>query len=299
MDRMKTIVTQLSTLYYEYDAACQTFWVAQSTPNKDYALELVSITHQLQSSHIPYTVDAKGNIRIGTRSPLSRRMRDGALGFLRRFTCNPIYLTGDAVLDGARTLGLFEIKPLPCAIDLAAYDALIFTSKNAVEVLDKQYPQWKRKPAYAIAPQSAKAIKRLGGQLRYVGKSHYGSEFAQELVAQLVGKRTLYLRAKEVASELGAILRDQGVSCDEAVIYETRCKPQSAPLVLPKKSVIIFSAPSNVACFLQHVCWDESYRAVAIGTTTAGAFPEGITPIIAEHTSLESCLRKARELSYM
>ncbi|MBN2896916.1 MAG: uroporphyrinogen-III synthase [Campylobacterales bacterium] len=296
---MKTIVTQLSPLYYEYDAARQIFWVAQSTPSKDYALELVSITHQLQSRHIPYTVDGKGNIRIGARISWSARMCEGAFGLVRRFTCSPVYLTGEAALEGVRTLGLFEIKPLPCAIDLGAYDALVFTSKNAVEVLDKQYPQWKRKAAYAIAPQSAKAIKRLGGQLRFVGKSHYGNQFALELGTQLEHKRVLYVRAKEVASDLAEILRAQGVACDEAVIYETCCKPQSTPPVLPKKSVIIFSAPSNVACFLQHVSWDESYRAVAIGNTTAAAFPEGITPVIAEHTSLESCLRKARELSYM
>ncbi len=299
MNGLKSVVEQLSTIYYEYDAAQQTFWADSNRQDKNYSLELVSITHQLRSHGIEYSVDQEGNIRIGSCASWTKRLCERGAKLLERFTCSPIYVTGDTLLSGAKPLGLFEIKPIPCTIDLSTYDALIFTSKNAVEVLAATHPEWKLKPSYAIAPQSAKALKRLGGQLRYVGKSHYGESFAHELVSQLQGMRTLYLRAKEVASELGAILRDQGVACDEAVIYETCCKPQSAPLVLPRKSVVIFSAPSNVNCFFKHARWDESYRAVAIGTTTAAAFPEGITPVIAEHTSLESCLRKARELSYM
>ena len=43
--------------------------------------------------------------------------------------------------------------------------------------------------------------------------------------------------------------------------------------------------------------WDESFKAISIGHTTAKYFPSNITPLIADTTSLESCVKKAIELN--
>lgn len=146
---------------------------------------------------------------------------------------------------------------------------------------------------YALAPQTAKAVKSLKGRLRFLGKSHYGDEFAEELIKPLQDKKTLYLRAKDVASDLCDILNSKGVLCDEVIVYETTCKQFDQKIVLPKNSIIIFSSPSTINCFFQNADWDPTYTAIAIGHTTAQYFPKEITPYIADTTSIDACIRKA------
>jgi uroporphyrinogen-III synthase len=49
-------------------------------------------------------------------------------------------------------------------------------------------------------------------------------------------------------------------------------------------------------CFLKLLSWDESFKAISIGKTTAKYFPSYITPIVSDETSLVSCVKKAQEL---
>ncbi|KIM11638.1 MAG: hypothetical protein KU37_05460 [Sulfuricurvum sp. PC08-66] len=205
----------------------------------------------------------------------------------------PIYVLSDKPVEGAKNLAIFTIQAMQVQPVLTHYDALIFTSKNGVAVLDAMRLPWKKIPAYAIAPQTAKAIKNRAGNLRYVGKTKHGDSFAHELVPLLAGKRVLYVRGKHVVSSLHTILRTHGIACDEAIVYETVCQTPSKPIVLPKGATIIFSSPSTIHCFLQNVPWDESYHAIAIGRTTAGHFPPHIHPTVADTTSIESCVSKA------
>lgn len=208
-----------------------------------------------------------------------------------------IYILSDKKVAHVINLPMFEIKPIHKKIDYSLYDALIFTSKNAILTVNEMGQDWKEKPAYVIAAQTAKTLEALGGKLAFVGKTGHGNSFALEIADLLMSKKVLYLAPKEVVSNLLVILREHGVLCDAEVIYETVCKKYDNKIDLPKGSTIIFSSPSTIKCFFQNTEWDESYKAVAIGETTAKAFPEYITPHIAEITSLESCVSKAIEIN--
>ncbi|MBN2816225.1 MAG: uroporphyrinogen-III synthase [Campylobacterales bacterium] len=294
MPNILRLCSQLNLLYYEYDRSLKTFIVDQQNL-KEAALELVTITNLLQKNGVFYTIDARNNIHITKEDSKFSKVKGVFSDFVDTFLPknHNIYLLSDTEHKQVKKLPVITTKVIPTSIDFAHYDAIVFTSKNAVLSVDSFNKEWRHKPAYVIAPQSAKTVKKLKGQLRYVGKNHYGNEFAEELVTQLQGKKVLYLRAKEVVSSLSDILGKGGVTCDEAIVYETICKRQSENITLPKKSIIIFSSPSTVDCFFLNKEWDNSYVAIAIGKTTAEHLPESIPAIIAESTSIESCIREA------
>lgn len=208
-----------------------------------------------------------------------------------------IYILSDKKVKNTINLPMINISYISQNIKFSEYDAIVFTSRNAIKSLDSYGEDWKKIPAYVIAPETAKTLKSLGGNVSYIGDSGHGNDFAQEIKEKLSGKKVLYACGKKVVSNLFEILNDSGVFCERVVVYETVCKKYEEKIILPKDSVIIFSSPSTLACFFKNISdWDESYKAVSIGKTTAQYFPNHIKPFISETTSLESCVEKALEL---
>lgn len=209
---------------------------------------------------------------------------------------NNIYVLSDKKVKNANSLPMFEIEYIKQKIDLEKYDALLFTSKNAIKALSSMDESWKKIPAYVIAPETAKVLEHHGGNLAFVGEKSHGNDFAKEVEDKLAGKKVLYFCGKKVVSNVVDILNENNVQCDRLVVYETVCKSYENATALPKGSVIVFSSPSTINCFFKNISWDESYKAVSIGKTTAKYFPSHITPIVANHTTLNSCVEKAFEL---
>lgn len=207
-----------------------------------------------------------------------------------------IYVLSDKKVKGAKNLPVFKIEFIKEDIDLSDYDALIFTSKNAISSIDSFNKEWKNLPSYAIAPQTAKIIQDLGGKLEFVSSKKIGDEFAMELIKPLKNKKVLYLRGTKVVSNLVEILNSHQIVCDEKIVYKTVCKKFENKTKLHRNSVIIFSSPSTIKCFLENFLWDESFKAIAIGKTTAKYFPPHIVPEISDDTSLASCVKKALEI---
>ncbi len=297
MTDITELLKPLNIIYYEYDKPSNMLILDQNYTS-DASMELVSITYLLQQHHIPYIIDKQKHLHIVHSTSWINKLQHALSSRVKRMINKyyDIYILSDKEVDYAKNLPVIITEPLPSEIDFNLYDALIFTSKNAVLAIDSFNKAWKQKPVYALAPQTAKTVKMLKGQLRFVGKSHYGNTFAEELLKPLKGKRTLYLRAKNVASDLYDLLNAKGIVCDEQIVYETSCKPFDQKIVLPKNSIIIFSSPSTIDCFFKNADWDTTYTAIAIGHTTAQCFPQEITPYIAETTSIDACIRKAVSL---
>ena len=209
-----------------------------------------------------------------------------------------IYLLSDIKnLDfDIKSLSIFDINFLEYDIDFNSYDALIFTSKNAIYSI-KDDKLWKNIPSYAISNKTAKVLKEVNSNLKYIGISGYGDEFAKELIPILENKKVLYIRAKKVVSNLHKILNKNNILCEELVTYETKCINYSIDKKPTKNSIIIFSSPSTIECFLSNFTWDDSYLAVVIGKTTAEYLPSNINYKIAEETSIESCIKMAKSFS--
>lgn len=299
MEKIQNILEPLNLIYYTYDEKKNLLILDKNWASEYTYPELIKITHALSKKHIHFFIDENKSIVIADSDTLLKKIKR----YFRSMIANiknsrmPIYILSDKKVKWAKNLPVFDIEPIQQDIDLSSYDALIFTSKNALYALDTMDKTWKKKPAYVIAPETAKIVKHLGGNLRFVGKEKHGDQFALEIAEKFKHQKLLYVRASKVISNITDILNTNSILCDELIIYKTVCKHFEKKVKLPKNSTIIFSSPSTIECFFKNISWDESFKAISIGHTTAQHFPENITPVISDTTSLESCVKKAIELN--
>lgn len=202
-----------------------------------------------------------------------------------------VYLLNNLPYENVENLELFKIRFLESSIDLSKYDALIFTSKNAILSIDSFNKNWRDIPSYAIAEKTAKVIKENNGKLAFTGVHSHGNEFANELKDLLIGKKVLYIKAKKTVSNLSNILKESQIDLDELIAYETYC--QKSDKKLSPGSTFIFTSPSSVKCFFNNYYWDDSFKAIVIGKTTAKYLPCGMDYKISSKTSIEECIKLA------
>jgi len=299
MKKIKDILEPLNLIYYEYDEKMNLLILDKNWPSDYTFTELIKITHTLSKKHIHFFIDENKSIVIADSDSLYKKIKrylKSIISKIKNSRMN-IYILSDKKVKWAKNLPVLEIEPIKQEVDFSHYDALIFTSKNAIYSLNSMDNTWKKKPAYVIAPETAKIIKHLGGNLKFVGKEKHGDQFALEIVKKFKHQRLLYVKASKVVSNILEILNTNDIECDELVVYKTVCKKFDKTVKLPKNSTIIFSSPSTIECFFKNISWDESYKAISIGKTTAQYFPADITPVISDTTSLESCVKKAIELN--
>ncbi len=208
-----------------------------------------------------------------------------------------IFILNDIKVEGITNIPLLGIEFLPQAINLRIYDALLFTSKHAIYSLNSFNKEWKNIPSYAIAEKTKNVIEKNGGIVEFVGNTGHGDEFANELKDLLKGKKTLYVRAKKVVSNLVNILKYNDINIDELITYQTKCNECKKLIKIPKKSIIIFSSPSTINCFFNQYAWDDSYIAVVIGKTTASFLPNEIEYYISPTQSIEECIKLAKSFN--
>ncbi len=206
-----------------------------------------------------------------------------------------IYILSEKKFDGAKNLPVIKINFLNPKVDFTLFDALIFTSKNAVEAVDRLNNLWKNKEIYSIGVGTSSAIKEKGTKPVFTATNSYGDDFAQEILPFLKNKKVLFLRAKIVTSNLNNILKNEGISLDEKVVYETVCndKLEIKPI---SGSIIIFSSPSTIDCFFKRFDWNDSFKAVVIGKKTASYMPKNIKYILSDIQTIPSCIELAKNL---
>ena len=205
-----------------------------------------------------------------------------------------IYLISNTPCSDERIayLQVCEIKFFEFA-NLGEFDSIIITSKNAIKALEfNQIRINLNTQIYAIGEASHKEAKKFGFKNIYLAKNSHGSEFAREILPFLKGK-ILYLKAKETVSNLDKFLLQNGVNLSVITAYENveLNLPNSAKP--PKNSVLIFTSPKNVKSFVRNFGWDESYKAVSIGNTTAQILKDFCEPKICEIQSINSAINLA------
>jgi len=208
-----------------------------------------------------------------------------------------IYLLSDSFHKGVINLPQIKVTCKDIELDLTPYDALIFSSKNGVNAIEKINKKWRKIPAYAIGNPTAKTITTLDGNLVYTANSSYGDDFAKEICPKLKGKKVLFLRAKKVLSNLENILKNSGIDLKSEIVYETICREKEPLCIEDKNSVFIFTSPSTVECFFSNYKWLDTYQAVSIGNVTAKALPENISLHVSKVQSIQSCIEIAKTLS--
>ncbi|MCD6212791.1 MAG: uroporphyrinogen-III synthase [Sulfurovum sp.] len=207
-----------------------------------------------------------------------------------------IYLLSPTAKEGTIALPMIDFSITAESIDLSRSDTLIFTSKQAVVTADKIDTSWKNYPCIAIGPATKKQIEDLGGEVIYFPKSFYGETLSADIAAFFRDKKLLYLRPKEISFDSKAFLEKEGIVLQEQIIYETSCIKYTLEKKPLKGSIIIFTSPSTIHCFLKNFDWDESYTAVVIGKATKVHLPENANYVVADEPMIASCIEKAKEI---
>ena len=193
-------------------------------------------------------------------------------------------------------LSVSRIEFLKFDLNLSEFDALVATSKNAFNALKfNEINALENLPVFAIASGCAAAAKGLGFTQIYTGQNAHGDDFAREILPLLKGKKVLYLKGKDSASNFLEILQDGGVNIKAVIAYENVLNPCKMELKPPKNSILIFASPINVRNFLTNFGWDESYQTISIGKVTAKELKFS-TPLVSQSQDINACIALAKTL---
>ena len=193
-------------------------------------------------------------------------------------------------------LSVSKIEFFKFDLNLSEFDALVATSKNVFNALKfNEINALENLPVFAIASSCAAAAKGLGFTQIYTGQNAHGDDFAREILPLLNGKKVIYLKGKDSASNFLEILQDGGVNIKAVVAYENVLNPCKMELKPPKNSILIFASPINVRNFLTNFGWDESYQTISIGKVTAKELKFS-TPLVSQSQDINACIALAKTL---
>jgi len=206
-----------------------------------------------------------------------------------------IYLFSISSHPDTISINSLDIKFLSVKIDFSKYDYLIITSKQASKAL-KQYNRmdYIQKPALCVSKQSALSYEKLGGEILDIGEG-YGDNLVNKIKTYPKHRKWLYLRAELVASDFVSICQKDGYSIDEAVVYKSECSKEIINSKVQTNSVLIFTSPSSVKCFLKNHIISSDLKVIVIGNTTAKALPPHISYIVSDETNIKRCIEIAKK----
>lgn len=158
------------------------------------------------------------------------------------------------------------------------YAGLIVTSPRAVRAIERversepTWAAWTEKPAYAVGPKTAAALRRLG-----CGPSGAQTGSAAALASVIVNQKKpyLFLSGNRRRATLPDALHADGIPFEECTVYETHLRTN---IELPDPNPgdwLVFFSPSGAEALAR--CGTNpiaGYRLAAIGPTTAGALRE-------------------------
>ena len=207
-----------------------------------------------------------------------------------------IYLFSISSHPKAKSVNSLSINFLKPTINFSKYDYLIITSKQTSQAL-KQYEKdsYRTKPALCVSKQSAISYENIGGDVLKIGGG-YGDNLVEIIKSYPKTTKWLYLRAKVVASDFVEVCKNDGYNIDETIVYESDCSQEILDVDVEDDSILIFTSPSSLNCFLKRHTIQKENKIVVIGKTTAKVIPKGLEFFISKKTTIESCMEIALEL---
>jgi len=204
-----------------------------------------------------------------------------------------IYLFATSKSPHAKSIKSLEVRFLKPTIDFNNYDYLIITSKQTVKALE----QYDKKefidiPALCVSIKTATSYEKYGGKILAVGDG-YGDNLVKNIKEFSKETKWLYLRAELIASDFVHRSQNDGYDIDEEILYVSECSQEILDVRVNDDSILIFTSPSAISCFLKNNTINPDAKVIVIGKTTASSLPEGIEYQISEKTSIDSCIELA------
>jgi uroporphyrinogen-III synthase len=216
------------------------------------------------------------------------------MGIMKNFKL-PIYLLNNDKYEGVINCPVIKINFLSPSVSFDGIDYLIFTSKNGVRAIDNITDKWKQIPSFAIGRATANEIKKRGGIVEFIASKAYGDEFAKEINQKYHNKNFLFLRAKEIISDIKGIFENSDNFLKEIIIYETLCNRPN--IYIKKPAIVIFTSPSTVKCFAKLNDFDNILP-IAIGEKTKKILLEYTknSILMPSSPSIKECVKLAKNV---
>ena len=224
--------------------------------------------------------------------------------------------------NGAEVIQFPTIKIQPIeSVDipaLNAYDWVIFTSVNAVEIFyERLRENGKDARAFggssicAVGAKTVEALNRIGIHPNFVPSHSRGSAIAAE-IGEVNGKKILLPRAKIATADLPNGLRERGAHIDDVPLYDTikvasdgdkRQDEIEADLLNGRIDLVTFTSSSTVTNFLEmfpaHAPAEllANVKVAVIGPTTQKTVEKcGVhVDVVAKEASIESLVEAVIE----
>jgi uroporphyrinogen-III synthase len=194
-----------------------------------------------------------------------------------------------------------DLRPLDDTIrNFGRYDWVFLTSQNALRALQERSDFLGLQLAKilmevsvaAVGPATAESARNAGLKVAYVATRHQGVALAEELAAQVKGKRVLLPRSDRASRDLVDTLNRVGAFVSEVTAYTTVAtseqETRSHEAVLREGAdAVLFFSPSAVHHFFdflgraRFLTLSQEAAFTAIGPVTKGALREaGATRIV-------------------
>ncbi len=210
----------------------------------------------------------------------------------------PIFLISITPYDDSAVthLSLLKTRFLETDLPLDNHDGLILTSKQAVEAVERIDPAWKKLPVLCVGKATQKKAEALGAVV-LERSDGYGAGLYDIVKKRYAARKWLYARPKVVASDFARRLRDDNISVDETVVYETVCDARNTAAEIPADAVLVFTSPSALKCFRSRFELKNSHSLVVIGKTTAAAIGEHPDVHLADEPGVAACIALAKKIA--
>ena len=204
-----------------------------------------------------------------------------------------IYLFATSKHPAAISAQSLQVRFLKPNINFSNYDYMIITSKQTVKALD----QYDKKefidiPALCVSPKTAASYENFGGKILEIGDG-YGDNLVKNIKQYPKNTRWLYLRAEVIASDFVQRCKADDYKIDEEILYISECASDGLEVKVEDNPILIFTSPSSIECFLKTHTIDRNAKVIVIGKTTAKSLPKDVAYMIAQKTSIDSCIELA------
>jgi uroporphyrinogen-III synthase len=163
--------------------------------------------------------------------------------------------------------------PLDAALArIAAYDWIIFTSRNGVEAVFRRTTTITGPRIAAIGPATAAELRAHGVKPDLMPNEHL-AEAVLEALGTVRGKTILLPQADIARRTLAAGLRERGGTVEEVTVYHTRAEEGPRP-ALDGVDAVTFTSSSTVRSFLERGPVPAGAKVVCIGPITANTARE-------------------------
>lgn len=175
---IEKIIDSLNLIYYDFDKGKSILIKDVNYSNKHTQLEFFKLTYYLAKEKILFDVLQNKSIIILEKKDKLKGYLSMVLENIKKFNKN-IFILNDKNVKWAKNIPLFKIVFYKQFISLKNYDALIFTSKNAINAIDRINKEWKKIPSYVISEQTAKLVKDYDGNLEYISNLTFAPKTKQ------------------------------------------------------------------------------------------------------------------------